>query len=192
MRIQSRCHRWLTAAMLAATAAMAAETTEAKTAADVVTVDFQMIVWTWVVFVLLAIVLYKLGFKPMLEALDKREATIREGLEAAAAARQEMATIEARREALIRTAEEQAKEIVEAGRKAAREAAQSIEDKARQEAQILGENARREIASATDAARASLRRESGELAVKLAARILNDNLDEARNRALVEKLIAEI
>ncbi len=170
----------------------AADEANRKTASDVVNVDVPMIFWTWVVFVVLALLLHRFGFKPILEALDKREATIRSGMEAAEKARAEMARIEEVRARLVQEAEDQAKQIIDDGRKAAREAARLIEEKAKSEAQILVQNAQREIRSATESARASLQRESGELAVKLASRILAENLDDERNRALVDKLIGEV
>ncbi len=155
-------------------------------------VDFQMVIWTWVVFILLALILYKFAFKPVLGALDDREASIRDGVEKADQARAEMARIEATRDSMILAAEEKAKELIEEGRKAAREAARVIQDKAKDESQIMLENARREIKSAADSARAELRRESGRIAIQLASKVIEENLDDARNQALVDKLIKEI
>ena len=155
-------------------------------------INLQMMIWTWVVFLVLAGILYKFGINPILAALDKREETIRAGLESAEQARQELAKIEASRQELIRQAEEQAKQIVEDGRRAAREAAQIIEEKAKQEMQITLENAQREIRTAEEKARANLRRECGDLAIKLATRLINENLDDARHRALVNTMLSEI
>jgi F-type H+-transporting ATPase subunit b len=155
-------------------------------------VDVQMMVWTWVVFLLLAGILYKFGINPILAALDQRETTIRTGLEAADKANQELASIAASREKLLREAEEQAKQIVEDSRRAAREAARIIEEKAKQDAQIVLENAHREIRTAEEKARANLRRECGDLAIKLATRLVNENLDDARHRALVNTMLSEI
>ena len=104
-----------------------------------------MVIWTWVLFVLLALVLYKFAFKPILQGLDEREAKIRKGVEDAEEARQKLEQIEARRESIIEEAEERAKTLIEDGRTAAKEAARVIEDKAKEEAKIMLENARREI-----------------------------------------------
>lgn len=183
---------WLGCSALLSLQAFAAG--EAKTADDVVKIppDLTITLLTWVVFGLMLLVLYKFGFKPILESLDKREQTIRDGIETAEKARQEMAKIEASRAELIQEAESQAKKLIEDGRKAAQEAARTIQDKAKDDAQILLENARREIKTAEEKARASLRKESGDLAVKLASRLLSENLDDAHNRQLVDKLIKEI
>jgi F-type H+-transporting ATPase subunit b len=103
-----------------------------------------------------------------------------------------LASIAASREKLLREAEEQAKQIVEDSRRAAREAARIIEEKAKQDAQIVLENAHREIRTAEEKARANLRRECGDLAIKLATRLVNENLDDARHRALVNTMLSEI
>ena len=54
------------------------------------------------------------------------------------------------------------------------------------------ENASREINAVRDKAQASLRRESAEVAIELAGKIIDENLDNEKNRALTEKLISEI
>ena len=89
-------------------------------------------------------------------------------------------------------ADEKAKEIVAAARDAAKEAAHAIEQKARSEAQILMENAQREIKAAEEKAAANLRRESADLAVALAGRLLSENLDTDKNRQLIDGLINEV
>ena len=72
------------------------------------------------------------------------------------------------------------------------EAANLIEKKAREEAQILLENATREIGAAQEKAIVGLRRESADLAIELSGKILEENLDTDKNRALVDKLIGQV
>lgn len=157
-----------------------------KTVSDV---NGQLVVLTWVTFGLLAAVLYKVAWKPILAGLEAREATIRKALEDANKAREEVARIERERGALIAQADAKAKDIVTAARQAAELSAGTIEAKAREEAQILLENAQREIRAERDRAVQALRSESAELSVGLARKILRDQLDEARGRALVNDLI---
>ena len=69
---------------------------------------------------------------------------------------------------------------------------QEIVSKAREEAQRTTEQARRAIESEKQAAIAELRRETADLAVKAAGALIEANLDDERNRKLVEDLIAGI
>lgn len=147
---------------------------------------------TWVTFAILAFVLYKIAWKPVLSALDTRERQIRTALEEAEKSRVEYAEIEARRKELIDEADAKAREIVEQARKAAVETAQKIQDKARDEAGILLANAQREITTAHATALADLRRESAELAIGLSRKILADQIDESRGREIVNRLLEKV
>ncbi len=147
---------------------------------------------TWLTFGLLALVLYKVAWKPILTALDQREKQIRDALEEARLTREEYARIEEKRAQLIDEADAKARAIVEQARKAAIETAQTIEAKARDEANILLTNAQREIAIAHQKAIADLRRESADLAVGLSRKILADQLDETRGRNLVDRLLKQV
>ena len=56
----------------------------------------------------------------------------------------------------------------------------------------IASNAQREIKAAEEKAAANLRKESAELAVALAGRLLSENLDTEKNRQLIDGLINEV
>jgi F-type H+-transporting ATPase subunit b len=165
---------------------------QAHGSADLMKVSASMMGLTWLTFLIVAAVLYKVAWKPILAGLERREASIRKALEDAERARQELAGIEEQRRRTIDEADAKAKEIVEIARRAALDAAGAIEQKAREESQILLENAQREIRTAHEKAIASIRRESADLAVGIARKIIGESLDEARARAMTDKLIRDI
>jgi F-type H+-transporting ATPase subunit b len=144
---------------------------------------------TWLTFGLMALVLYKVAWKPILAGLAKRESDIRKALEEAQKTRDEYALIEQKRQQAIAEADAKAKEIVDAARQAAVDAAAVIEAKAREESQILLANAQREIKTAQEKAVDSLRRESADLAIGLSRKIIGANLDDARSRELVDRIL---
>ncbi len=155
-------------------------------------VSGSMVLFTWITFGLLALVLYKVAWKPILTTLDNREKQIKSALEEAEKTRAEYAKIEVERQRLIDQADEKARQIVEQARKAAIASAQTIEAKARDEAGILLANAQREIRTAHANVIADLRRESADLAMELSRKILADQMDETRGRKLVENLIEKV
>lgn len=157
-----------------------------------VEVSAPMMGLTWLTFGLLALVLYKVAWKPILTALDKREADIRQALDTAQKTREEYARIEEKRTQLINEADTKAKEIIQSARQAAVDASNSIEAKAREEAQILLGNAQREIKAAQEKAVADLRRESADLAIGLSRKIIGESLDEKKSRDLVDRLIKTV
>ncbi|HMP75818.1 MAG TPA: F0F1 ATP synthase subunit B [Kiritimatiellia bacterium] len=155
-------------------------------------VDGHMVGLTWLTFGILALLLYKVAWKPILAALDQREKQLRDALEEARLTREEYAQLDERRKQLIDEADAKARQIVEQARQAAIETSRTIEAKARDEANILLANAQREISSAHEKAVADLRRESADLAVGLTRKILADQLDEPRSRSLVDRLLTQV
>ena len=151
-----------------------------------------LVLWTWITFAAVLVVLYKFAWKPILRGLEQREENIRKSIEEAEEISRRLAEIKATQDSMIAEADEKAKNIVAESRKAAVEAARVIEGKAREESQILLENAQREIGALEEKAKVALRRDSAELAVSLAGKILGEQLDAARQRALTDKLIKEL
>jgi F-type H+-transporting ATPase subunit b len=159
---------------------------------DLLAINKGLALWTWVTFILVCVVLYKVAWKPILESLDQREKDIRKSLEDAEKIRNEMARMENTQKRMIGKAEDAAKQILTEARKGATEAAHVIEEKAREEAQILVENATREIAAAQEKAQDALKQESAEIAVSLASKINGERLDAEKDQEMVERLIREI
>lgn len=159
---------------------------------NMVDVSGQMVVLTWITFGITAAVLYKVAWKPILNALDKREETIRAALDNAEKTRAELAAIEQTRAKTVAEADSRARDILDKARQAAVEAANTIEAKAREESQILLDNARREIHAEQDKAMSALRRESAELAIDISRKILAENLDETRSRNIADKVISRL
>lgn len=155
-------------------------------------ISSQMVLWTWILFGVMLIVLYKVAWKPILGALDEREKGIQDTIDNAAKVREELDAIEETRAKIIAEADEKSKAVLEAARKGAREQAGLIESKAREEAQIITENASREIEISRARAEDALRRESAQWARELAGKLIDANLDDEKNRALTDRLIEEM
>ena len=162
-----------------------------KASSNVMDVAPTMVVLTWVTFALLTLVLYKVAWKPILKVLDMREKSIRDALAQAESARLGAEeTMEKNREILL-AAERESQRLVAEARGAAQESARLIREQAEQKTKALVEEAGRDIAAATEQARIVLRRESTELAIALAGKILAANVDTERNRALVNSSAKE-
>jgi F-type H+-transporting ATPase subunit b len=161
-------------------------------ASSLIQVSGPLMLLTWATFLAVSFVLYKVAWRPILRALDQREQSIRQSLDAAAKARADLAAMETRSRQAMADAERQREEIVSAARLSAAEIAGALESQARQKVQTMTEEARREIAAATEKARAALRAETADMAIDLAGRVIGENMDTGRNRTLVEKLAKEV
>lgn len=154
--------------------------------------DFGMAALTWLTFFLLLAVLYRFAWKPILKALDEREALISKSLEDAAKASAALTDIHQTRLRLISEAEVQAKLIIDEARRAAADVSQMIQHRAKEEAQVILQNASREIREETEKAKIFLREESAHAAVVLAGKLIEENLDNEKNQKLLNELIKRI
>jgi len=148
--------------------------------------------WTLVVFGILVFLLGKYAWGPILAAVDAREKGIQSALDEAAERNEDAAKLLAEHKEQLADARRQANELIAEGKAAGDNVRKEIEEKARAEGQAIIERARAEIERERDAAIAQLRKESVDLALAAATRLMQENLDQEKDRALVERYLTEM
>jgi F-type H+-transporting ATPase subunit b len=151
-----------------------------------------LIIWTIITFLVVLLVLKKFAWPQLLASLDEREKRISDALAAAEQARQEAEEVLQEHRQKLAAAEEEARKIVAEARAAGANVRQTIVSQAREEAERMLDQARTSIESEKRAAIAELRRETANLAVQAAGVLIDANLDDEKNRGLVDDLIAKI
>lgn len=146
--------------------------------------------WTLIVFAALVFLLGKFAWGPILEAVDAREKGIQSALDEAASRNEEAADLLAEHREQLADARRQANELIGEGKAAGENVRKEIEEKARTEAQLILERARAEIERERDAAIDALRKESVDLALAAASRLMQENLDQDKDRQLVERYLS--
>jgi len=149
-------------------------------------------VWTLIVFGVLVFLLGKYAWGPILGAVEKREQGIQQALDEAAARNAEATRLLQEHKEQLADARRQASELISEGKAAGEDVRREIEEKARAEAQNIVERARGEIERERDQAIEALRRESVELALAAASRLMQENLDQDKDRQLVERYLGEM
>jgi F-type H+-transporting ATPase subunit b len=149
-------------------------------------------VWTTVVFLVLLWVLGKFAWKPLLRSLQEREEGIRISLEQADRARSEAAELLRQNELNRSRAEEEYRAIVREARSLAEKLKEDMVAKAKRQAQREVESAKEEIARNLDAARQQLRGEAADLAVKIAEKLLNEAMDEAKQKNVIDGFLKQL
>ena len=155
-------------------------------------VNLGLTVWTTLVFLALLFILWKYAWGPVLSAVEARENRIQDALDQAANEREEAARLLAEHREQMADARRRAQELIAEGREAGEKLRQDIEDKARSEGQALIERAKETIEREKEAAIETLRRESVDLALAAAAKLIQENLDEAKDRQLVMGYIDDL
>ena len=151
-----------------------------------------LIIWTIITFLVVLFVLKKFAWPQLLAALDEREKRISDAIAAAEQARQEAEEVLREHQQKLAAADEEARQIVAEAREAGANVRQTIVSQAREEAERMLDQARTSIESEKRAAIAELRRETANLAVQAAGALIDANLDDEKNRGLVDDLIAGI
>ncbi|MEP6690022.1 MAG: F0F1 ATP synthase subunit B [Gemmatimonadaceae bacterium] len=154
--------------------------------------DPGLIFWTLLIFLLLMVVLGRYAFGPLTAAVEAREKSLQDALDAAKRDRDEAAHLLAEQRQAIDASRAEAQNYIAEVRAVGEKMRAEIMEQARHEQQQLLERARAEIGSERDKAIVQLRHEAVELAVKGASRVIEKNLDDATNRALVEKFLSSL
>jgi F-type H+-transporting ATPase subunit b len=148
--------------------------------------------WTLIVFAALLFVLGRYAWGPILGAVKTREEGIQSALDEAARLNEDAAKLLAEHREQLADARRQASDLIAEGKAAGEGVRKEIEEKARGEAQAIIERARAEIERERDAALDALRRESVDLALAAASRLIRENLDQPKDRQLVESYLSEL
>lgn len=144
-----------------------------------------LIFWTLVIFGIVFATLYFLAFPKILGAVEAREAHIRELTEAAERDRAAAAALLAEQTQALEKTRNEVQQAVAEGRATAEQLREDILAQARREQEELMLRARRDIQTERAAALESMRRETVDLAMAAAERLLRRNLSDTDNRRLV-------
>jgi F-type H+-transporting ATPase subunit b len=178
--------------LASAPGALAAQGGGAEGGGGIYDINTGLSVWTLIVFTALVAILGKFAWKPILDNVEAREKGIQSALDEAARRNAEAARLLDEHKAQLADARRQSSELIAEGRTAGDTLRKQIEEKARVEAQAMVERARTEIERERDAAIDALRKESVDLALAAASRLMQQNLDQAKDRQLVEKYLGEL
>lgn len=158
---------------------------------------FALVVEPWwvlvsiVQFLVLFFLLRRILWGPVTQTLRSRADRIREGLEAADAAKREREQMTVEVERLLGAARREAAAIAERTTKAAEAAAAEIRTEAKAEADRIRERGRADSQHLHDQALAQLRSEVAGLAILAASRILGREVDATSHQALIERSLDE-
>ncbi len=149
-------------------------------------------VWTLVVFLGLMFILGKYAWKPLLEALHRREQHLEHVLLETERARNDSEGLLAEHRRLMAKAAEDVRNILDKGRHEAQAAADRIVKEAQSEAEAVRDRAQRDIASARDAALAEIWEKTADIAVSVAGRVLEKQLSADDHRRLLDHAISAL
>ena len=156
-----------------------------------VTPSVGLMIWTLLAFGITFLILRKLAFPRIAEALDKRRKAIEESIDSAERTRVEADRLLQEYRERLREAREQADEIVSRSRKAADKLQDEAKVDANKKREELMEQTRRDIEQETRRAIDQIRREVADLTVLATEKVTRKSLDDDDHRRLIDEALAE-
>ena len=154
--------------------------------------DPGLYIWTIATFLVLLALLAKFAWRPLLEALERRQETIRKSLDDAHTAKQELEQLRADSARILAQARTEGEAILSATRDDANRFRDEMKQKARAEGAAIVKNAEQQIALETARALQQIRHEAVDLSLAIASKILQRNLSKDDNARLIEDTFKQI
>jgi F-type H+-transporting ATPase subunit b len=160
---------------------------------ELVTPNVGTIFWMIIVFGIVAFVLKKFAWRPILNALHDREESIESALNAAREARQEMQALKAGNEELLAEARKEKDSILREAMNLKENIVAEAKEKASAEMQRNIENARKQIQNEKEKAVNEMKVQITELSFIIAEKLIRKEVaGDKQNQEMVKKLIDEI
>ena len=148
--------------------------------------------WQSLIFIGLLFMLRKFAWKPILDAVNDRETSIKDALASAEAARDEMKNLQSDNQRILKEARAEKKSLLKEARATRSELINNAKEEAQEEAQKILSQAQDAIQSEKRAAVKELKEQVGSIAMEIAEKVLQKELENKdRQLELVDQLLQD-
>ena len=148
--------------------------------------------WQSAIFIGLLFLLKKFAWKPILSAVNERESSIKNALEAAKEARAEMESLQSDNQRILKEARAEKEALLKEARNTKAEIIASAKEEAQQEAQKILSQAQAAIRNEKRAAINALKEQVGSIALDIAEKVLKNELEHKdKQMQLVNQLLED-
>ena len=151
-----------------------------------------VMIWTLIIFGITLIILWKVAFPRIAEALDKRQKMIEDSIDSAEKVKRDADELLREYRERLSDARGQADEIVARARRTAEAAENETIAEARAKREEMMEQTRRDIEAETRRAIQQIRAEVADLTVLATEKVTRKSLDSADQKRLVDEALAEL
>ncbi len=154
--------------------------------------DPGLFLWTILTFLVLLGLLAKFAWKPLLALLDRREEMIRQSLDDAEEAKQELQRLQQESKQILSKARMEAQSILAKIRSEAEKLKGEIRRKAKVQADSILRDAEKQIQVETEKAIAVVKNEVVDLSLMVASKLIKKNLSKEDNQSLIEESLKQV
>lgn len=150
------------------------------------------IVWGSISFLAVLFLMMKFAYPALKKSMDARTEKIRGNLDDAERVKAEAATVLEDYKAQLADARNESNRIIEEARQTAEQLRRDLMQRAEAEVAELRQKTRDDIAAAQERAMADLQSRVGDMAIELAEKVVEANLDRDANMRLIDSYIAQV
>jgi len=154
--------------------------------------ELNELVYSLIAFAVLLLMFKKFGFAPVKKAMEDRTERIRKDLDQAESAKTEAESILDEYKKKLADAKSESNRIIDEARQQAEKIKADITESANKEVAEQKEKATQDIESARNAAIASLQTSVASMAIELAEKVVEKNLDRDTNQRLIDSFIEKV
>lgn len=154
--------------------------------------ELSSMILQWASTLILFLILRHFLYKPVTKFMNDRSEKIQNDIDGAKALKGEAVQLKADYEERISSAKAEGQEIIEKSRKRGEEIKESIVSEARAEADGILQRARTEIEREKEKALEEIKLQAGEMAVLIAEKVIEKNIDANMQGDLINKFVNEV
>ena len=151
-----------------------------------------LFIWTIITFLVLLAVLAKFVWKPLIEALNRREEKIRKSLEDAEKAQERMEKIQKEAEEVMTKARHEAQAILEDGKVIAQKVKDEIVADAKEKAESQVQNAKIQIDAEKEKAIGEIKGDVIDISLQVAEKLIKRNISKEDNYELIQDSLKKV
>jgi len=165
---------------------------EQPTSKNPIVPELNELIYSLIAFVVLVVLFRKFGFPAVQKAMEARTERIRDDLDKAESAKTEAEGILADYKKQLSDAKAESDKIIDEARKSAEKVKEGVIAKTNEEVGELKAKATADIEAARASALSSLQTSVADLAIELAEKVVEKNLDRETNKRLIDSFIVQV
>lgn len=154
--------------------------------------ELSSVISSWVALLLIYLLLKHFLHEPVTKLLNERKEKIQEDIKSAEVLQADAETLRKDYEAKLELAKEESQKLIESGRQRGEEIRRDIVQEAEAEARRIKDRSKKDIERERAAALRDMKVQTGEMAVLIASKLLEEELTLDNQDVLIDKFIDEV
>lgn len=155
-------------------------------------VSLGTVIWSTIAFVIVALILAKMAWKPILSSIREREDSIDDALKSALRAREEMANLKSSNQALLNESRAERDALLRDARETKDSIISEAKGKATEEYNKIVASAKDAIRQEKAAAISEIKNQVASLSIEIAEKVIREELkSDEKQRQLIDKYLQE-